>query len=458
MPLLGLALVLFGSVFALAAPASARAGAPAQDGGDEPGRISIIEVEGLIDPVVADYIEESITAGEDSGVIAVVLQMDSSGSVVSEGRLVELARRIHDATVPVTVWVGPSGSQALGGAAQLAGAAELVGLAPGSRLGKTGDLVVPDELLASEFVAARERLAGGTINDDDARELKIAPNRRVAVIGEFIIDLDGVETRVQTVDGRPVREPVSVPVFSALPVQDQLFHTVGSPPAAYLLFLIGLALIVFELYTAGVGVAGLVGAGCFVLGCYGFAVLPVRPFAVGLLCLSIIGFTIDVQTGVPRAWSVIGAVSLVAGSLFIYDGYGLSWITLLVGIVGISMFMVAGMPAMVRTRFSTPTIGREWMIGEEGEAVTTVDPDGVVRVRGALWRARTNRATPLALHESVRVVEVDGLLLEVEPLDGGAVDYREKRRQDDDSVDEAEAGAGAVLVDGKPLGPPDGGV
>ena len=75
---------------------------------------------------------------------------------------------------------------------------------------------------------------------------------------------------------------------------------------------------------------------------------------------------------------------------------------------------------MVRTRFSTPTIGRGWMIGEEGEAVTAVDPEGVVRVRGAPWRARTNRATPVPAGDPVRVVEVDGLLLEVEPLEGAA--------------------------------------
>jgi membrane-bound serine protease (ClpP class) len=202
-----------------------------------------------------------------------------------------------------------------------------------------------------------------------------------------------------------------------------------------------------------VGVAGLVGAGCFVLSCYGLANLPVRPWALALVVLAMFGFSVDVQTGVPRLWSVIGAVCLAVGSVFLFDGFDLSWITLLVGIVGTSLAMVAGMPAMVRTRFSTPTIGREWMIGEEGEAVTNVSPDGVVQVRGALWRARTNRATPIALHDGIRVVEVDGLLLEVEPLEGGAVDYREKRRGDDASGEDDLVDDGRVLVDGKPLDP-----
>ncbi|MEJ7584851.1 MAG: NfeD family protein, partial [Acidimicrobiales bacterium] len=199
-----------------------------------------------------------------------------------------------------------------------------------------------------------------------------------------------------------------------------------SPEVAYLLFVIGMALMLFELFTAGVGVAGLVGAGSVVLGCYGLAVLPIRPGAAALLVVAMVAFSIDVQTGVPRLWTSVGTAAFVVGSFLLFDGVSLSWITLLVGIVGVTLFMLAGMPAMVRTRFSTPTIGRDWMVGEQGEAVAALEPDGVVRVRGALWRARTNRATPVAAGGTVRVVEVDGLLLEVEPLEGAAKDHRSR--------------------------------
>ena len=85
--------------------------------------------------------------------------------------------------------------------------------------------------------------------------------------------------------------------------------------------------------------------------------------------------------------------------------------------------------AMVRARFSTPTVGREGMIGELGERRGAVDPDGVVLIRGARWRARTNRATPIGAGDSVRVVAVEGLVLEVEPEAGGARDYRERARR-----------------------------
>jgi len=85
------------------------------------------------------------------------------------------------------------------------------------------------------------------------------------------------------------------------------------------------------------------------------------------------------------------------------------------------------MPSMVRTRFATPTIGREWMIGSEGVAVGAIEPDGVAQVGESKWRARTNRATPIAAGAALKVVAIDGVTLEVEPAEGGARDYRERR-------------------------------
>ncbi len=93
------------------------------------------------------------------------------------------------------------------------------------------------------------------------------------------------------------------------------------------------------------------------------------------------------------------------------------------------------MPNMVRTRFATPTIGREWMIGEIGTVITDVDPDGVVEIGTSRWRARTNRATTVLAGEQVRVAEIDGITLEVEPLEGAAKDYREMRDKDADTLD-----------------------
>ena len=91
--------------------------------------------------------------------------------------------------------------------------------------------------------------------------------------------------------------------FAKLGLVDQLFHTVASPAVAFLLLLTGLALLIFEFFTAGVGVAGVVGAVCTVLACTGLATLPARGWAVGVIVVAMIAFAVDVQVGVPRLWT-----------------------------------------------------------------------------------------------------------------------------------------------------------
>jgi membrane-bound serine protease (ClpP class) len=219
--------------------------------------------------------------------------------------------------------------------------------------------------------------------------------------------------------------------FRKLGLVAQLAHTLDTPWVAYFLFVVGLALIVFEFFSVGVGVAGFVGAIALIGACFGFSHLPVAPWAVVLLLLGLFGMSIDVQAGSLGPWTFIGAGSLVAGSVWLYGGSSRldpSWWVIALVVAGTVVFMLSGMTAMVRSRFSTPTIGREELIGEMGLAEADVDPDGVVRIRDALWRARTNRATPIHAGDSVRVVSIEGVVLEVEPETGGARDHRERRR------------------------------
>jgi len=405
----------------LASPAAA---APAQDGDTRPrtGYVSVIEASGLLDRVLVDFVQTEIDEAASRGAVALVLQLNSSGAVVSHDRLEALVEAIEASPVPVDVWVGPSGSQASGEATAVLAAARTVGVAPKSRVEITRTLLGDRRLEGDAAV-------GDKVGAETAVELSLADND-APTIGEFVLGLDGVESEVVGEGEAAERRPVTQTRFSQLPLAGQLMHTVASPPVAYLLFAIGLGLLVFELYTAGVGIAGMVGAGSLVLGCYGLASLPTNPVGVALLLFAAFGYAVDVQTGVPRVWSVIATLSFALGSLVLYDGVSMSWIPLVAGIVGMVLGMVGGMPAMVRTRFATPTIGREWMIGEIGTAVGPVAPDGVVMVRDAPWRARTNRATPIEAGSEVRVASIDGLLLEVEPLEGAARDHRDRRRGD----------------------------
>jgi membrane-bound serine protease (ClpP class) len=216
-------------------------------------------------------------------------------------------------------------------------------------------------------------------------------------------------------------------VFSQLSLLDGFMHSAASPAVAYFMLTVGLTLFIFELFTAGVGVAGVIGAFSFVLAGYGLAVLPIHWWGLALIVGAMIAFAVDVQTGVPRFWTGSGLVLFALGTLTLYDGVSMSWLTMAVALIGVALSFLAGMPSMVRARFSTPTIGREWMIGEIGRAITDINPDGVVQIQDAPWRAYTNRATPIDQLDRVRVTGIEGLVLEVEPETGAARDYRERR-------------------------------
>ncbi len=422
-PLL-VALVLLLGLGAVATPA---AGAQGQ-AGSRPF-VNVVQVNGYLDPVMADFVQEAIAESERDGAEALILQLDSPGSVLDTAELDALVFRVGHARVPLAVWVGESGAQALGGAARLVLAAPLAGMAPQARLG---------EVPAPIFGELPQAVRRGTVGPEQALELGLVELNREesAVLGSFVAALDGREVAgapletaaFEPVEGGPPEATLTVDArLAKLDLVPRLLHTVASPPVAYLLLVVALALVVFELFTAGVGVAGVVGALAGVLAAYGLAVLPTSPVGLALLGLATFGFAVDVQIGVPRVWTGIGVVAFALGSLVLFDGVSIGWLPLVAGVVGMVLMMLAGLPATVRSRFSTPTIGRESMIGEMGEAVAETAPDGVVRVRDALWSARTNRATPIAAGQRVRVTGIDGLALEVEPEEGGARDYRERR-------------------------------
>ncbi len=380
----------------------------------------MIGVDGLIDPILADFVEDRLDQAERDGARAVVLRLESGGVAVDDETMDRLVDKVRNLTIPASVWLGPANNgEAAGRGVELALAASSIGVSPGSHL----------ELSDGRRLGYDELLAAGSVDGVAVQDAPVLLNHLLELPDfDFEVYEPGEELPTgQMVGDEPVRVPLTATRLIGLPLVERQFHTFASPPVAYLLFIIGLGLLVFELFTAGVGIAGVVGAGCFLAGSYGLAVLDARWWAVAVLILAFAAFAVDVQAGIQQFWSGVGAVALLVGSVFLLSDHSIGWLPLIVGIAGALLAMLGGMPAMVRTRFSTPTIGREWMIGEVGDVVEAVDPEGIVTLRGAPWRARTNRATPITAGERARVVEVDGLLLEVEPEGGGARDYRERR-------------------------------
>ena len=427
---------------ALAVTPAAAQDDPQSDGASV-APVDVLQVDGFIDPVVASEISDAVTDLATNGSQALVLQVNSRGVVIDDEEFTELLATIADAPRPVAVWVGPTGARLLGGAVHLLSVADVSGMAPGAEVGYF-DTSIDNPIVATDpaAVAALESLIGRSVGLSDARALGVFRQRisdeGIATIANMLDALDGYEgdgivletTEEQiTDDGTVQRTTTAVPRFSKPGLIDQLFHTVASPPVAYLLLLVGLGLLLFEFFTAGVGVAAVVGIVSTLLSAYGLDVLPARGWAVALLVAATVAFAIDVQVGLPRVWTGIGITSTIVGSLWLFEplpGTSLrpSWLTLIAGIGGVMLTYIVGMPSMTRTRFATPTIGRDWMIGSEGTVVSAVAPDGIVRVGDAEWRARTNRATPVEAGDTIRVVAIDGITLEVEPLEGAARDYR----------------------------------
>ena len=386
--------------------------------------VVVVEASGLMDPVMVRMMQRTLEEVDTTKTIALVFQINISGSVVEEEKIVALGKAISSSPIPISFWIGPSGSRAKGPITELALISGDIGISPGSKIGKIGQ-----SILSSNSSEAHKNfdLNEKTFNYEEAVEKGIA--RSSPVLLEHLVGLEGFEV-ISDVDSGEIK-PLTQTRFEEMDPPDQFFHSVGSPAITYLLFLAGMGLLVFELYTAGVGIAGVLGALCLLLGFYGLAVLPSNPWGIALLIFSMFSFAVDIQTGVPRFWSGVATISLVVGSLLLFDGLSLSWLTLLFGILLTVSCMSAGMPAMIRTRFATPTIGREWIVGELGMALEEINPTGTVEVKGAIWKAQTNRATHIKVNDEIRAAAVDVFWLDVEPLEGAARDYRERKGSKD---------------------------
>lgn len=502
----------------LAAPAAAQTSSPTSSPTSsrtsEPGVAIVTKISGLLDPVMADFMESSLDEADDTGAVLLVLQVNSKGAVISDSRLESLADRIASSPVPVAAWVGPTGARATGKVAQLLAYTRAIGMAPGTRLGKAGadiDMQVPpgetvggslawyppdatdsagslasneagntasnatDPVSASASDTASsagdsasnaastsasaagssatgiyiwgrhaELLADSTVSYEEALDLGIA-STPAPTVGDFLVNLDDLgfqSAETADDDGQPQLEPLTRVRFTRLGAFDQLLHTVASPPIAYALLLVALWLFAFEFFLAGVGIAGATGALSLLLASYGLAVLPASALGIALLMFSAFAYCVDVQAGAPRFWTLIGTGALVWGTIVLFsgdNGAGMSWIPMMLGTAGMLAGMVWVTPVGVRSRFSTPTIGREWMIGEEGEAVEAINPDGVLKIGGTLWRAHSRRAAPIAIGEKAKIEELVGLTLMVEPIDDAADDGSDDGSAEEDDPEDDSA-------------------
>ncbi|MTB01425.1 MAG: hypothetical protein F2535_01815, partial [Actinobacteria bacterium] len=191
-------------VSAMSSPVSAETSTTIINEGGPDGFVAVVKVSGLLDPVMVDFIRTSIEEANDEGAVALILQTDSNGVVVEESVFASLLNEMLASSIPIDVWVGPSGSDLTGQSAQLIGAANQVGMAPGSRLGNAGQPVI-DGLDTKRL----SPIADKTVSAQEAADLGIT-TVEAPTIGDFLVNLPGVATREVTAEnGETRREPIT---------------------------------------------------------------------------------------------------------------------------------------------------------------------------------------------------------------------------------------------------------
>jgi membrane-bound serine protease (ClpP class) len=414
---------------------------PLSAGAQESHVVDIVELEGVIDPTTAGYLEARIDDAEEDNASAVVVQLDTPGGLDVSMR--EMVQQILSSSVPVVVWVGPPGARAASAGVFLVYAAHVAAMAPATNLGAAhpvdlgGDLADVRETKAVEDAAAllrelatrrgrsvefadqavRESRALGAEEAYEQDVIDLDPNT-TPTISALLSTLQGME--VETAAGPKTLETSGPDVtirFHEPGLLTRILHAITDPTIAYLLLILGFWALVFELSQPGVGVAGAAGVVALVMSFYALSVLPVNLAGLLLVIFGLIFFTIDVFTAGLGVWTVGGTLGLLAGSILLFGGVAPAievspWV---IGIVVASSVLFFGfaMTVALKARRRVAITGSEGMIGMSGEARSDLSPEGQAWVKGALWKARALNG-PIATGRRIRVRRVDGLLLIVQ--------------------------------------------
>jgi membrane-bound serine protease (ClpP class) len=371
-----------------------------------------------------------------------VLQLDTPGGLDVSMR--EIIQQVLDSEVPVVVWVAPRGARAASAGTFITYAADLAFMAEATELGAAtpidlsgGDLstkIINDAAAyirslaqandRNEEFAEEAVREGASITAEEAAEIGVV-NGLASSLGDLLRAMDG--QTVTTSGGEVTLEtwseadnaPSVIYRFQDMNVMQRLLHAVTSPEIAYLLLLVGFFGIIFELYNPGIGLAGILGAICLLLGFYGLSVLPTNWIGVLLIAVAVVAFIVDLQIAGFGIWTIGGVIALVAGGLILFSGaddaLAVSPWAIVAAVIGSLVFFVSVMTAALRVRLRRPVTGQESIVGTVGEAQTDIAPEGMVLSKGMLWKARTME-TGIAAGSKVEVKATEGLVLLVEPL------------------------------------------
>lgn len=407
-----------------------------------------IELTGTIDPATEGWIEQALEEADSEGAELIIIRLDTPGGLVDSMRAI--VQDIIAAPAPVVVYVSPDGARAASAGLFVTEAGDVAAMAPQTNIGSATPISIGpggageiDETLgrkiendAAAYVRAltEEHGRNAELAEEMVRE---ATNVTAAeALDAELIDLvaSSQEELVAELDGFEVEGPKAQTLETEglaitereMPLQYELLQIIVNPNVSFILLLIGLAGIGFEVFNPGTLFPGALGAVSLLLGLFGTAQLPVTIAGVLLILLAVA--LIVAETQIPSgALGAAGVVSLAAGGLLLYDTnsdeFGVSppVIIALALVIGGGLVLVV---RKVREAGRNPVhTGWEELIGAEGVVRKALDPIGQVFVDGALWRARApEEDARIGTGDKVRVESVEGLTLNVRRLGEGAGD------------------------------------
>jgi membrane-bound serine protease (ClpP class) len=393
-------------------------------------RVVRLDLDGAVQPLSAAYVADGIHAAESQHASAVLLRIDTPGGF--DGSMRRIVGAVLNARVPVVCWVGPDGARAASAGTFILLACPVATMAPGTNVGAAHPVGLQGEVLSDKITndAAAFIRSIAQERGRDAGWAEQAVRDSVSVSAPDAVKL-GVIDFVATspaealagADGRSVRigqRNVTLDVSpadvrrEAQPFGRALVGTLVDPNLAFLLFLLGIAGIVFEVLHPGLSVPGVLGLLSIVLALVMFEMLPVNLGGVVLILAGVVFLVIELHVpgfGLPGA---AGIASLVIGGMLLYNPHTFVRVSrpLIVGaVIGKALFWLVVVRGALRARRMAPPVKRT-LVGEQGVTTTDLAPTGTVRVRSELWTAEA-ATDVIPAGRRVIVVEEEGLRLRV---------------------------------------------
>jgi membrane-bound serine protease (ClpP class) len=399
------------------------------------GPVVVVHVESVINPITAEFIEENLKAAAKKDAALVIIQLDTPGGLDTAMR--EIVKNIFNSQVPVVVYVAPSGARAASAGVFITMAADVAAMAPGTNIGAAHPVAVGGKDMADEMAKKVENDAVAYIKSIASKRnrnvqwAEQAVRKSVSITAEEALRLDVIDLVAQDLDdllsqlhgGSVLRDSKTVVLdVKGRPVEHvemgwrhRILNALSNPNVAYILLMIGLAGLYFELAHPGAIFPGVIGGISLILAFYALHTLPINYAGVMLILLGIVFFLAELKVSSYGLLTIAGIVSLTLGSIMLFDAPGayqkLAWKVLIPTVLAISGFFAVVATLAFKAYVRKPITGTRGMVGEVGKAMGRLDPQGKVFVHGEIWNAVADE--PIEEGEEVEITQVEGLTLRV---------------------------------------------